>query len=334
MRPSFAIWRAGGYANTAVPRPADPARLQKLAGRTMGTTWSLVFDNPAMRPHDAVLTEVNLALDRVIDQMSTWDAASHISRYNQAPAGSRHVVPEDFARVLGCALSWAEASGGAIDPTVGSLVALWGFGAHARPVSSEPGEAAWAEAKSRTGWRRLDFDHGTRTLTQPGGLSLDVSGVAKGFAVDKVAEALLALGLSDFLVEIGGELRGIGVRPGGQPWRVRIDIAGDVLPPVALANMSIATSGDRWHVHEQGGRRWSHTIDPRSGEPLSSTLASVTVLHPQCMHADALATTLMVLGAAEGPAFAEHHRIAAVFVRRHGETQQVLATEAWRNQST
>lgn len=332
MRPSFAIWRAGGYANTAVPRPADPARLQKLAGRTMGTTWSLVFDNPAMRPHDAVLAEVNLALDTVIDQMSTWEAASHISRYNQAPAGSRHVVPEDFARVLGCALSWAEASGGAIDPTVGSLVALWGFGAHARPASSKPGEAAWAEAKSRTGWRRLDFDRGTRTLTQPGGLSLDVSGVAKGFAVDKVAEALLALGLSDFLVEIGGELRGIGVRPGAQAWRVHIDIPGEVLPPVALANMSIATSGDRWHVHEQGGRRWSHTIDPRSAEPLSSTLASVTVLHPQCMHADALATALLVLGATEGPAFAEHHRIAAVFVRRHGETHQVLATEAWRSQ--
>ncbi len=330
MRPSFATWRAGGYANTAVPRPADPSRLQKLAGRTMGTTWSLAFDNPAMHPHDAVLATVNETLGKVIAQMSTWDAASDISRYNRAQAGSRHVVPDDFARVLGCALQWAEASGGAIDPTVGSLVALWGFGAHARAISAEPSAAALADAKSRTGWKRLAFAPDARTITQPGGLSLDFSGVAKGFAVDQVAETLLTLGLRDFLVEIGGELRGVGVRPGGQAWRVRIDIADDALPPVALTGMSIATSGDRWHVHEQGGRCWSHTIDPRNGKPLPATLASVTALHPQCMHADALATALMVLGATDGPAFAERHRIAAVFVRRNGETQQVLATKAWR----
>ncbi|CAN5394798.1 FAD:protein FMN transferase [soil metagenome] len=330
MRPSFATWRAGGYANTAVPRPADPSRLQKFAGRTMGTTWSLVVDNPAMRAHDAILATVNEALDKVIGQMSTWETASDISRYNQAMPGSRHVVPVDFARVLGCAMEWAKASGGAIDPTVGSLVALWGFGAHAHAISAEPSAAALAEAKSRTGWQRIAFDPGTRTITQPGGLALDFSGVAKGFAVDQAAEALLALGLCDFLVEIGGELRGVGLRPGGQAWRVRIDVADDALPPVALTGMSIATSGDRWHVHEQSGRRWSHTIDPRSGEPLSATLASVTVMHPQCMHADALATALMVLGATAGPAFAERHRIAAVFVRRNGEAQQVLATEAWR----
>lgn len=330
MRPSFATWRAGGYANTAIPRPADPSRLQKLAGRTMGTTWSLVFDNPAMRAHDTVLAAINEALREVIDQMSTWEATSGISRYNQAPAGSRHVLPKDFAQVLACALQWAEASGGAIDPTIGSLVALWGFGAHAGVISAEPTPAALADARSRTGRERLAFDPDARTITQPGGLSLDFSGVAKGFAVDKVAEALLALGLCNFLVEIGGELRGIGVRPGGQAWRVRIDVVDDALPPVALNGMSIATSGDRWHVHEQSGRRWSHTIDPRSGEPLSATLASVSVLHPQCMHADALATALMVLGATEGPAFAERHRIAAVFVRRNGETQQVLATQTWR----
>ncbi|MES2534193.1 MAG: FAD:protein FMN transferase [Pseudomonadota bacterium] len=330
MRPSFATWRAGGYANSAIPRPADPSRLQKLAGRTMGTTWSLVFDNPSMRPHEAVLAAIKHALDTVVDQMSTWETASDISRYNQAPAGSRHLLADDFARVLGCALEWAKASGGAVDPTVGPLVALWGFGAHANATIAEPTAAAVADAKSRTGWERLGFDLGTQTITQPGGLSLDLSGVAKGFAVDKVAEALLALGLGDFLVEIGGELRGVGIRPGGQAWRVRIDVAEDALPPVALKGMAIATSGDRWHVHEQGGRRWSHTIDPRSGEPLSATLASVTVLHAQCMHADALATALLVLGASEGPAFAERHRIAAAFVRRNGDVQQVLATEAWR----
>lgn len=336
-RPSFATWRAGGYANAAAPRRADPASLQKLAGRTMGTTWSLVFDNPAMLALDAVETAVQTALDRVIAQMSTWEAASDISRFNGAAAGSRHAVPPAFAEVLGCALHWAHASDGAIDPTVGPLVALWGFGAHAQDVAEAmqtPSPAALAEAHSRTGWQRLEFDAAEGRITQPGGLSLDLSGVAKGFAVDQVAEALQALGLRDLLVEVGGELRGLGQRPGGAPWRVRIDAADEDLPPVTLNDLAIATSGDRWHAHEHDGRRWSHTIDPRTGEPASATLASVTVLHARCMQADALATALTVLGAIDGPAFARRHGIAALFVCRDDSAPRVTTTEAWRALNT
>lgn len=334
VRPSFATWRAGGYANVAAPRAADPARLQALAGRTMGTNWSLKFDNPAMLPQPAVLGAVTLALDRVVAQMSTWEPASDISRYNGAPAGSRHAVPNAFAEVLACALHWAEASGGAIDPTVGPLVALWGFGAQAGQAAvSPPSPDALAEARERIGWRRLAFDPTRGCITQPGDLWLDLSGVAKGFAVDHVADALHAIGLHDFLIEVGGELKGRGKRPDGQPWRVRLDTLVDALPPLALDGLAVATSGDRWHAHEHAGRRWSHTIDPRNGEPASPDVASVTVLHPQCMHADALATALAVLGPTEGLAFAQRHDIAALFVCRGAAGPRTIASIAWQARS-
>jgi len=330
---SFSTWRAGGYANAATPRAADPASLQQLGGETMGTTWSLRFDNPRMLPLRAVRDAVQASLDRVVVQMSHWAPDSTLSRYNRASAGSTHLLPPEFARVMACALYWAEASGGAIDPSVGPLVACWGFGPAARAGCSGavPDPRALAEARARTGWERLAFDPAQGTLLQPGGAEIDLSGIAKGFAVDHGVEALQALGLADLLFEVGGELRGAGRRPGGQPWRVRIDGQAQAAGSIALADMAIATSGDRWHRRAADGRSWSHTIDPRTGQPAAHALASVTVLHAQCMQADALATVLTVLGPDDGFAFAERHGIAALFVR-HGDAATppvVHATRSW-----
>jgi thiamine biosynthesis lipoprotein len=329
---SFSTWRAGGYANAAVPRPADPASLQQLAGQTMGTTWSLRFDNPCMLPLAQVREAVEAALALVIAQMSHWEADSDISRINRAAPGSWHVLPREFADVMRCAASWAAASGGAIDPTVGPLVACWGFGPEARD-SGLPEAQALADARTLVGWEQLAFDTAEGSLRQPGGVSLDLSGIAKGFAVDHGVQALRALGLSDFLFEIGGELRGVGRRPGGQPWQVRVDGGPAFSQPIALADMAVATSGDRWHQRTHEGKRWSHTIDPRTGEPATHALASVTVLHAQCMQADALATVLTVLGPDEGRDFAQRHGIAALFVS-HGEAAAVVqATAAWPTQT-
>lgn len=323
---SFSTWRAGGYANAAVPRRADPATLQQLGGQTMGTTWSLRFDNPRMLPLEQARETVDAALARVIKQMSHWEPASDISRFNAAPAGSRHALPGEFAEVMRCALHWARVSEGAIDPTVGPLVACWGFCPNAKE-NGLPTPEAIAELRARTGWRKLEFGEANDTLLQPGNVTLDLSGIAKGFAVDHGVEALCAIGLTDLLFEIGGELRGIGRRPDGQPWQVRVDGESPAAQRIALADMAIATSGDRWHRREHEGRRWSHTIDPRNGEPVSHALASVTVLHAQCMQADALATVLTVLGPDEGLAFAEHHDIAALFIG-HDEVGP-RSTRAW-----
>ncbi len=295
----------------------------------MGTTWTLRLCNPSMLPLELVASSVRMALDQVVGQMSTWEAESEISRFNRAAAGTAHALGPEFAEVLDCALNWASASGGAIDPTIGPLVALWGFGAHAKAVATAPSPAALAAAHRRVGWKRLAFDARQRTLMQPGGVWLDLSGIAKGFAVDHVAAALQRLGLRDFLIEVGGELRGAGRRPGGQPWQVRVESARDEGIALGLADMAVATSGDRWHAHEHGGRRWSHTIDPRSGESVQHTLTSVTVVHSQCMHADALATVLTVLGPEDGFAFAQDRGIAAVFVRRENGRHRTRLSDAW-----
>ncbi|WP_436318216.1 FAD:protein FMN transferase [Variovorax boronicumulans] len=332
MGVSFSTWRAGGYANAAVPRRADPTTLQQLGGQTMGTTWSLRFDNPRMLPLEDVREAVEAALARVIAQMSHWEPASDISRFNGAAPGTRHTLPGEFADVMRCALAWAAASGGAIDPTVGPLVACWGFGPDAR--EGLPAPEALAQARARIGWERLAFDTADGSLLQPGGVTLDLSGIAKGFALDQGVEALRALGLADLLFEVGGELRGAGRRPGGQPWQVMVDGDPATARRVALADMAIATSGDRWHQRAQDGRRWSHTIDPRNGEPVAHSLASVTVLHPQCVHADALATVLTVLGPHEGFAFAERHDVAALFASHDPALPRPQATRAWLTHTT
>lgn len=323
MQAAFRTPAFRSYANQPLPRLREPGGLHQLTGQTMGTSWSVKFGNPQMRPLDGVRTAIDAALAQVVGQMSTWEAEADISRYNSAEAGSTHTLAPEFAQVLQCALHWARASGGACDPTVGPLVALWGFGAHAGP-RRPPSPHELDHARARSGWSRLPFDIEQRRVVQPGGLALDLSGVAKGFAVDQVARALQALALPDFLIDIGGELYGHGRRPDGLPWRVALPQQGTLV----LDGRAIATSGDAWHVWEHAGRRYSHTLDPRTGAPITHDLMSATVMHEHCMHADALATALLVLGPVEGMAFAETHGLAVQFVLREATGPVALASPA------
>lgn len=296
----------------------------------MGTDWSLRFDNPALLPLEAVRAAALGAFNTVIVQMSTWAPDSQISHYNRATPGSVHRLAPEFAQVLGCALHWAQASDGAIDPTVGPLIGQWGFGADAVAPIAWPSPEALHAALASVGWQRLAFDAQASTVVQAGGCMLDLSGIAKGFAVDHAAAALRDLGLRNFLLEVGGELRACGRRPAGLPWQVRIDAGPGLELQIALCDMAIATSGDRWHAHtDTAGQRWSHTIDPRSGQPATPALGSVSVLHRDCMQADALATLLTVLGPDEGLDFAERHALAALFIVRTGEGPHVQMSRAW-----
>lgn len=324
------------YANPAHPRVADPASLHSLTGSAMGTTWSVKFVNPSMRALHEVRSAVEQALALVVAQMSTWEPDSSLNRYNRASPDSWHALEPELHAVLDCALVWASASGGACDPTIGPLVDLWGFGPRdkALPHAALPPPAgALAHAHARVGWQRVLREPDKRRVQQPGGVALDLSGVAKGFSVDLVVLALARMGLSHCLVDVGGELRASGRRPGGQPWRVAIarpDQSGANSPcSLSLCDMAIATSGDAWHFVEHEGRRYAHTIDPRSGAPVTHGLASVSVLHTSCMHADALATTLTVLGPEDGFAFACRHGLAAMFVER-----AVGGASPWRTRTT
>lgn len=323
---------AGAPATARLRFAAAPAAaLHTLSGATMGTTWSVKLV-AAASALPALERGVQARLDQVVAQMSTWESDSDISRYNRAEAGSRHVLPAEFGEVLQAALALAADSDGAYDPTVGPLVDLWGFGpAGAR--AQAPAADALAAARARVDWRRLGYDAATRELSQPGGAYLDLSSIAKGYGVDRVADWLLAQGVEHCLVEVGGELRGHGRRPDGGAWRVAIEqpggSAGDAAAVIALDGDAIATSGDYRRYFDADGRRYAHTLDPRSGAPIDSELASVTVLHARCMHADGLATALGVLGARAGLAYANRRGLAALFVVREGERFVARSTPAF-----
>lgn len=287
----------------------------EASGRSMGVTWTLrAVSLPGLPPHVLGRT-VQQALDEVVEQMSPWEDGSVISAFNRADAGAEVRLPDAFAAVITCALGLAQASDGAFDPTLGRLTDLWGFGP-AGEVTSPPAEPDVAAAHVQCGWRRLTWDPETRSLRQPGGLHLDLSGIAKGFAVDHAAAALRRIGLRHFLLEVGGELRGEGVKAGGQPWWVmleRLEGEADGQEPLVLAlcGQSVATSGDyrRFLVHE--GRRLGHTLDPRTGRPSQSGVACVSVLHEQAMLADAWCTVLSVLPPEQGLALAAAEGLAA-----------------------
>lgn len=311
---------------TAPPHPPVGARAIALQGAAMGTGWSLrAFAPPALAPA-AVRAAVAGELASVVAEISTWEPGSEISRFNAAAAGTWHRLSEGHAAVLGRALQLAAATGGAFDPALAALVDLWGFGP-AGPVAAPPGRAAVAAGCGPGAWRRLRFDPAERLLLQPGGVRLDLSAIGKGHAVDRVAAVLRRLGLRSFLMELGGELRGEGVKPDATPWWVGLDRPepGPVAVPqggarvlIALHGLSVATSGDYCRHFAHRGRRYGHILDPRSGAPAQSDLAAVTVLHPDCMTADAMATALAVLGPERGAAFAEAQRLAALFRLRNG----------------
>jgi FAD:protein FMN transferase len=307
--------------------PPFGGKVQVLDGRSMGTTWTVkvVLPDAAMLP--AVRAGIEDCLALVVRQMSTWEPDSDLSRFNRAPAGTWCKLPGECFHVLQQALHVARDSGGAYDPTAGALINLWGFGPsgqHTEAGFRVPHASELEDASKRTGWQRITLDSASQQAFQPGGISLDLSAIAKGYAVDHVSRALHLRGLADHLVEIGGELVGSGLKPDGQPWWVSLEQPqshvenAPEMPDnlVALHGLAVATSGDyRRYFVDQGAAR-CHTIDPRTGRPIEHGLASVSVLHAQCMVADAQSTALTVLGLEEGMAYANRHGLAALFVQR------------------
>jgi thiamine biosynthesis lipoprotein len=317
---------AGTPGSAAAMLPDPAARLLRLGGESMGTTWSVICAVPTTIDVRALNHGIRATLDDIVAQMSNWSADSDIGRFNAAPAGTWHVLPEACFHVLRHALDIARDSGGAYDPSAGPLVDLWGFGpAGRRAEPPATRDVDWA--RGRCGWGRVELDAQGRRALQPGGVSLDLCAIAKGYAVDAVSHYLASQDVRHHLVEIGGELRGRGVKPDGLPWWVELEspppAPGESAGPatiepivVALHGLSVATSGDYRRYFDDDGRRYAHTLDPRTGYPASHALASVTVVHPDCMLADALSTALTVLGPQAGLHYAGQRQIAARFVVR------------------
>jgi thiamine biosynthesis lipoprotein len=289
----------------------------------MGTSWSVKLAAAKTQPLREIERNIQSRLDLVVAQMSTWLRSSTISRYNSAAAGSWHVLEPEFFTVLAAALALAQSTDGAYDPTVGEMVDLWGFG----PEGFEgvrPDAQQIEASRSRSGWTKVSLDHVNRRIFQPGSVKLDLSSIAKGFAVDLVANYLEGAGLGNYLVEVGGELRGNGCKPDRSPWWVELEVPREATPAkrpisetlLALHGLSIATSGDYRRRVAIGSDVFSHTLDPSKGLPVSGPLASVSVIASDCMMADALATALFVLGPEGGRQYAERHHLAARFIVR------------------
>ncbi len=294
------------------------AIIESFTGETMGTSWSL----HAVAPPAGTAERVQAALDLVVDQMSQWEPDSDLSRFNRAAPGRWHGVPRELAHVVEAALAISRASGGAFGVGLGRVTDAWGFGS-ANAAELPP------DGSDTTADRRIDFDPAQRRIRRSEAAALDLSGIAKGYGVDLAATWLLDIDVRHFLLEVGGELRGEGIRPDGQPWWVDVEMppTSSIAPwRIALHDLSVATSGNYRRGFRAGGRHYSHSFDPATGRPIVNGVSSVTVLHRECMIADGWATALTVLGAEAAIALADEQELAACVIA--GDREYV--SRAWR----
>ncbi len=290
-----------------------------LAGRAMGTTWSVKFLQPAPPLNPATLqSRIAEKLERLEQQFSTYRPASELSRFNAAASTEWITVSPELARVAAGSRALGRRTAGAFDATVAPLVALWGFGTQRRS-GPPPTAAEIARTRARVDYRRLEIRASPPAFrkTIPD-LAADFSSMAKGFAADAASELLRSLGVTDHFVKVGGDLK----TAGDHVWPVGIEHPASGGPAlattVALAGRALSTSGDTHQFFEHAGRRYGHIIDPRTGEPVTGALASVSVVRETCAESSSLATALFVLGASAGFDFAVREHIAALFIVRRG----------------
>ena len=290
----------------------------------MGTRYAVKFVQPEGFPLDRtdLQRRIEDRLRAINASMSTYLPDSEISRLNDFPAGEPYTVSEELMTVLSLSEDLFETTGGSFDPTVGPVVDLWGFGP--KTIQRRPDEAAVQTALGQVGWgEHVRLDRAASTVLKTSAdVRIDLSAVAKGYAVDELLELLGNVGVENALVEVGGELRAVGSRDPGNSgaWRVGIESprgpangqrAHRILP---LPDRAIATSGDYRNFYEVDGVRYSHTIDPQTGRPVTHRGASVTVVASDCASADALATALLVMGPDDGFGWAEANGISALFL--------------------
>jgi thiamine biosynthesis lipoprotein len=294
----------------------------RLSGPTMGTSFSVVVVTASEFDQEKLQQQIHESLEDVDRHMSTYRSDSELAGINRAASTDWIPVTLRLCRALENALQLSAASNGAFDITVGPLVNLWGFGPDASRFEP-PSDEAIDDARARTGRDKLHLDCQQPAFRKDhAGLQIDLSGYAKGLAADEIASLLDVNGIRNYLVEIGGDLRARGHNASDARWRIAIERPDPadrkVEEIIHVSDLGVATSGDYRNFFEFEGRRYSHTIDPRTGRPVSHTLASVTVLGDSAAYADAMATALLVLGPDAGPELAEREGIAAYFLKRNG----------------
>lgn len=296
----------------------------------MGTVYRVTVPRPLPVVADELLSVVTERLERVDALMSTYREDSELSALNRHDTADSFPVSAETFAVLAEANEVSRATSGAFDITVGPLVDAWGFGPAA--TAEPPDPDVIARLKRITGWQKLELDESTRTVRKSApDIRCDLSAIAKGYAVDQVAREIEDLGCRDYMVDVGGEVRVAGLNATGEPWRIGIerpDATGRVVHRILqVTDTGVATSGDYRNFRMENGRRLSHVLDPRIGEPVATGVASATVLHGSTMRADAFATALLVLGEREGMAVAEREGLAVLLLLRdgHGGIREVTS---------
>ena len=294
-----------------------------LQGHTMGTTYNIKVVSTVEHVESLKLQEkIDAALKQVNQEMSTYIPSSEISQFNKSSSTEAVEISAGFARVLQESIRLGELSDGKLDITVGPLVNLWGFGPEQRP-DTVPSEEILTSTRARIGLKNLHLNGSNLSKDIPN-LYIDLSTIAKGYGVDVVAELLEFNGFTNYLVEIGGEMRLRGFKHTGELWAIAIekpilDPSGEqraVHQVIIPKDNAVATSGDYRNYFEADGQRFSHIIDPATGKPINHNLVSVTVINPKSMTADGLSTALMVMGAEQGMKFAVENDLAALFISK------------------
>ncbi|GGY41122.1 thiamin biosynthesis lipoprotein ApbE [Bacterioplanes sanyensis] len=311
---------------------APEQRVERISGPTMGTSYHISIVAQGSVDLSALQAQVDQRLRAINRSMSTYDPSSELSLLNQRQQGGEAQVSDDLAEVLAMALQVNQQSEGAFDVTVGPLVNRWGFGPEQR--REPPAADEIAAIRAQLGMDKLTLE-GNRLITQVP-LYIDLSAVAKGWAVDEIGNLLAEQGFANYLVEIGGEIRAQGQKPDGTHWRIAIerpDLGLEREPQliVELQDLGLATSGDYRNYYEVDGQRVSHTIDPVTGMPITHKLASVSVIHESTGMADAWATALNVVGPERALSLATQYDLAIYMIVRDGQQYAELMSPAFEH---
>ena len=308
---------------------ADDASLR---GFTMGTRWNLTWRSGEIEDPNELLRSVEGRLEEIETSMSTWRTNSEISRFNASGSTNWFPVSEEFASVLRRGLEISKASRGALDPTVFPLVRLWGFMSGA--AGRRPDGVSVSNVLRHVDYRLLDVRLRPPALRKRDGeVKIDLSSFAKGHAVDVVAGIVQSLGASNWLVDIGGELRGLGHSAKQRSWRIGIELpvpgTSQIHSVLEVASGAVATSGDYRNYIAIDGVRHAHIIDPASGNPIRQRGFAVSVRGDDCLTADAWATAMSVLGSEKGLPLAQDLGLNVMFIEGRPSGFQVNTVGEW-----
>ncbi|CAA0091656.1 FAD:protein FMN transferase [BD1-7 clade bacterium] len=306
-----------------------------ISGATMGTTYHVTAELLKGASQVQIQAAIDRRLREINQSMSTYIDTSKISEFNRLPVGQSLPIDDDFVDVFQVSRKIYDMSNGAFNPSVGALVDLWGFGPEYRmqDTAKIPSDADIAKARAEMGFADIMLDGNVLTKRTP--VHLDFSAVAKGYAVDEIAEVLNQFGITNFMVEIGGEVSTRGNSPRGDYWRIAIEAPDKVREKypttLNLHEASIATSGDYRNYYEVDGQRYTHIIDPVSGRPVTHGLTSVTVIADDVAQADAWATALLVLGEDAGFQLAKDVGLAIYMIYHTDGGLDAKYTEAMKD---